>query len=240
MCIPGHPKKLPQTDEEPNEEPLEIPQTDEEPQELPQTDEEPDEEPQELPHVSFRTNLPNVNNTTDENTLSVDLEGVSLPTVSKKRGRPKGSCTTAIGLPKGKKRKITKGPIPFMKKEIEARQRHILGWFVEQDKVVAAMRGGILSENHIEMIPENIPSACLDNERVDINIILKYFDTDGWAALTSVFRERVSIGWLCFKCYQDLSGESIGCDSCLEWYHRKCAGIRKIPTSQYWFCKSCK
>ena len=97
-------QELPQTDEEPDEEPLEIPQTDEEPQELPQTDEEPDEEPQELPHVSFRTNLPNVNNTTDENTLSVDLEGVSLPTVSKKRGRPKGSCTTAIGLPKGKSR----------------------------------------------------------------------------------------------------------------------------------------
>ena len=28
----------------------------------------------------------------------------------------------------------------------------------------------------MEMIPEHIPSACLDNERVDINIILKFFD----------------------------------------------------------------
>ena len=127
-----------------------------------------------------------------------------------------------------------------MKKEIEAKQKHILGWFVEQDKVEAAMSGDILSENHIEMIPENVPSACLGNERVDINMILKYFDTDGWAALSSVFRERGSIGWLCFKCNQDLSGESIGCDSCLEWYHHRCAGIRKVPTSQYWFCKNCK
>ena len=86
-----------------------------------------------------------------------------------------------------REKKVTKGPIPFMKKETEAKQRHILGWFVEQDKVEAAMRGDILSENHIEMMPENIPSARLDNERVDINIILKYFDPDGWTALSSVF-----------------------------------------------------
>ena len=76
-----------------------------------------------------------------------------------------------------------------MKKGIEEMQRHILGWFVDGEQVEAALSGIVLGEQHVEMIPEHILSACLDNERVDINIILKFFDCDGWATLSSVFRE---------------------------------------------------
>ena len=54
----------------------------------------------------------------------------------------------------------------------------------------------------------------------------------------SLFREGGSIGWLCFKCNQDLSGESIVCDSCLEWYDHRYAGIRKIPTPSTGFVRA--
>ena len=51
----------------------------------------------------------------------------------------------------------------------------------------------LLGEECVKMIPEHIPSACLDSH-VDIIIIRKYFDENGWAALLSVFEENKCLG----------------------------------------------
>ena len=33
---------------------------------------------------------------------------------------------------------------------------------------------------------------------------------------------------------------SIGCDYCLEWYHLKCAELRRRPKGKLWMCFDCK
>ena len=102
------------------------------------------------------------------------LAGVSIPTVGRKRGRPKGSTKTAIGLPKGKRLRLAKN-VPFQQKDMPARQRQILSWFVNEEDVGKPISGNKLDEDSVESIPENIPSASLDEERADINIILRFF-----------------------------------------------------------------
>ena len=51
--------------------------------------------------------------------------------------------------------------------------------------------------------------------------------------------------WFCPKCDgrwdEDPDGITwIGCDACDEWYHLKCAGLKKIPAEEDpWFCPPC-
>lgn len=45
---------------------------------------------------------------------TVELSDVLMPPKLRKRGRPKGSEKTVIGIPRRKKRKL--GPVPFIKK----------------------------------------------------------------------------------------------------------------------------
>ena len=49
----------------------------------------------------------------------------------------------------------------------------------------------------METIPVNIPSASLEDDNVDLNIILRFFSRNGWSAIQHVMRERRQIGWLC-------------------------------------------
>ena len=68
------------------------------------------------------------------------LAGVSIRTVGKKRGRPKGSIKTAIGLLKGKRIRLAKN-IPFQQKDMQACQRQVLSWFVNEEDIVKAVSG---------------------------------------------------------------------------------------------------
>ena len=174
--------------------------------------------------------------------LSIDFADAVFAPVPKKRGRPKGSQTTAIGLPKRKKLKMSGKPTPFHKKDSLTRQRHLLTFFVTDEDVNSAMKhsGMLLGEECVEMIPEHIPSACLDSH-VDINIIRKYFDENGWAALVSVFGERKQMPWYCYTCQEVLEDtNSIGCDSCLNWQHWRCAAVKSKPKPKFWYCRHCK
>ena len=93
-------------------------------------------------------------------------------------------------------------------------------------------------QESVEIIPENIPSATLDSH-IDI-IIRKFFDGDGWMALTVTMEERRQLPWFCHSCQQSLEGQSIGCDSCLNWQHWSCAAVKCQPKSKFWHCKDCK
>ena len=100
--------------------------------------------------------------------------------------------------------------------------------------------GILLGEESVECLPEKLPSALLD-ENLDINIIRKYFDSDGWTAVTREHETRKQQSWTCQVCTGILvdSSPSIGCDSCLNWSHWKCVGLTKKPRKKFWFCKEC-
>lgn len=167
------------------------------------------------------------------------LENVNLPPKSKKRGRPKGSNSTVIGLPKKKSRYNT--PTPFIKKSPSDRDLQILGYFVcEKDATRAVMGGERLSEDAVQQNPSAIPTACLD-ENVSIQKVHRYFDPDGWKAVQHVYAAfRSSAQWLCELCRQDLTNmDSVVCDCCLQWVHLKCIGKRTMPKTKFWFCRDC-
>ena len=170
----------------------------------------------------------------------VDLSSATFASKCKKRGRPRGACTTAIGLPKAKKLKINK-PTPFHMLDVQSKQKRILGWIVDVESVHAAFHlRRTLSEENLILEPDNIPGQIKDSS-VDINVLRRFFDSDGWAAVEVLVEGCLSIPWKCESCRMLLSdSESIGCDMCLEWNHLKCINLKKPPKSKYWYCTNCK
>ena len=97
-----------------------------------------------------------------------------------------------------------------------------------------------ITEEYVETVPQNIPSCVLDNE-IDLNLIRDFFTEDGWIAVTVVFNLRKDLPWCCKKCNGDLTEiRSVGCDSCLGWFHYHCANIKTEPRVKYWYCLNCK
>ena len=173
----------------------------------------------------------------DDQPTSPDLQGVRFAPVPRKRGRPKGACTTAIGLPLKRIKKANNSKTPYHRKSSAEKGRMLLSFFVD---VSTRTEGVLLGEESVECVPENIPSSALD-ENVDINMIRKFFDADGWLAVSGVYEARKQLPWKCQQCNTNLedSDPSIGCDSCLNWNHWRCVGLKTKPKRKFWFCKDC-
>ena len=125
-----------------------------------------------------------------------------------KRGRPKDAGLTAIGLLKKKKTdKLT----PFIKKS-------------EWEKI----KDIVLCVNCYSLV-YMYSDECFD-ENVCIHLIRKYFTFDAWNQVKMVVDVLKDKGcWICRVCLQPLTGKSIACDSCLEWYHLQCIWFKKSP-----------
>jgi hypothetical protein len=69
-----------------------------------------------------------------------------MPQKIKKRGRPKGSNLTTIGLPKRKKANI----IPFLNMPFQNKQTKILSWFVGEEVAALGLDGSILKKSRLK------------------------------------------------------------------------------------------
>lgn len=117
----------------------------------------------------------------------------------------------------------------------------MLSWFISEEKVMAVMRNNILiEEEDVEVRPECVPMKCLD-ENVCMPKVRKYFTTDAWELVQNVMKMmRETQEWLCSSCNLALcTSESIVCESCLEWFHLKCIGLKTPPKKRTWFCRGC-
>ena len=172
---------------------------------------------------------------------NITYANLKLPKKGKNcRGRPKGSVTTAIGLPNKRARRCP-GPLPFFKKESEAKKKMMLHWFLTQGGL-QKYRNGIKC-NATDIAPvEYIPGCSLDTVIGKcIYCIRDVFDENGWNELLRVRRERAEIEWECRECGADLDKHaSIGCDGCLSWSHMRCLRMTMAPKSRYWYCMTCK
>ena len=122
-------------------------------------------------------------------------------------------------------------------------QKMILGWLIDQPKINRVLSGDLfIEEEDVEMQPDAIPNQVLD-DNVDCGDIRSFFSEDAWIALEQVLavKSRNAV-WTCRECLHKIDdGQiSIVCDSCLEWNHLTCVGLRKRPGSAEWFCKACK
>ena len=117
----------------------------------------------------------------------------------------------------------------------------MLRWFVEEDVAITAMQRNILiEEDDVEARPECVPMKCLD-ENDCVNMVKKYFTIDAWMAVQNVMEVmQARRNWDCAACSQLLSAsESVACESCLDWFHLKCVGLKKAPKKKNWFYRSC-
>ena len=68
----------------------------------------------------------------------------------------------------------------------------------------------------------------------------KYFTNDAMLSISNNIKVSESNqNWICSICSIDSSSDSIGCESCNEWYHFKCLNLRKNFVGSF-FCTSCK
>ena len=119
----------------------------------------------------------------------------------------------------------------------------MLLWFVEPAVAEAALsRKVLVEESQIEIIPEKITPSVL-HENVHLESCKKYLTNDAWLALQGVIDVISSNpSYYCGTCTNGIDDKyhsSIQCDSCLTWFHYKCANIKKTPKTKLSFCRNC-
>ena len=145
-----------------------------------------------------------------------------------KRGRPKGSTKTVIGLPR-KKPKV--GPVAFENMLPEQKEKLLLSWFVGADEALGAIMGRKITEDLVETIPENVNNTCID-ESVCIQSIKRFFTEDAWQMVLAILKiKQQGCTYFCPVCQleiNDHTDDSIHCSSCLSWIQFHCVAFRCI------------
>ena len=114
----------------------------------------------------------------------------------------------------------------------------MLQWFVNVGVANSVLKNQkqLIEEEQVEVCPEKLPDAVLD-ENVVVHLIRKYFSHDAWLLINSVVQKKINS---IFVCFHDADAcASIACDHCLSWFHMKCVGLVHGPKTKYWFCRSC-
>lgn len=169
---------------------------------------------------------------------TLPLNCIKLPPKMCKRGRPKGAEKTIIGLPK--KRRAFSKLVPFIKMSIQEKETVILSWLFSKDIVNSAVRGQLIDEDQVEVRPELLSPALLD-ENVELKLIHRFLTRDGWLALNKAVKHlKKYVTYFCCVCKIDIGKSlSICCDCCLLWCHLTCSGLCKPSKKKHWFCKMC-
>ncbi|CAH0553152.1 unnamed protein product [Brassicogethes aeneus] len=167
---------------------------------------------------------------TDQVTI---LENTIIPKVYKKRGRPKGSEMTVVGLPK--KKKSSSGKQSFAKRPSSEKKLLILKWLIPRYYMEVFNKNRSIEADDINI---DIPHSILD-DNVNISIIEEFCTHSSWSKITSTLNEKSKLPWFCARCAKQLSPASIICENCLMWYHTGCVGLKKVPKKKIWFCKFC-
>ena len=157
----------------------------------------------------------------------------------RKRGRPKGSEKTVVGLPK-KKRNV--GCVAFIDLAPSRKEERMLSWFVSPNHVTAALAGRKLTEEMVETIPEQVNNASV-SDNVCLATIRRFFTVDAWKCVLDVVSvKQHNCTYICNVCQgeiDDSQESSVNCDNCLSWVHLKCTASGKAIKKRQWLCVKC-
>ncbi|CAC5411152.1 unnamed protein product [Mytilus coruscus] len=117
------------------------------------------------------------------------LSDLKMPTKLKRKGRPKGSQQTVIGLPKKSgKNKL----VPFFKRTVDEKEREILSWLVSVDSVMTALGGTLLVEDDlVGLSADSLPYRCLD-------MLDDYLDFICMVVFIIYCKRKTTKGWIYF------------------------------------------
>ena len=116
----------------------------------------------------------------------------------------------------------------------------MLCMFMSRDVADAVLAGGRLV--HETDVCSNVKTAaCLDGN-VSIHALQKYCQPPAWQALKHIAEQiqpnAVYYCPTCTLCVGDT--RCVVCESCLQWYHFRCAALNSVPKAKLWFCRECK
>lgn len=116
----------------------------------------------------------------------------------------------------------------------------MLCWFVKRDVAEAALHGDCRLKA-TDICRSFKTAACLDSN-VCMQAIQKYCDSQAWETVQLIVSElNEEAVWHCAGCTLSVNDEKcIACDSCLQWFHFRCAALKTAPKAKVWFCKECK
>ena len=118
----------------------------------------------------------------------------------------------------------------------------MLSWFVDAETAEFSITNATPISRDKVMRRTGTSAATGDN--VSLLYIRKYFSADAWAMVQSVINEVTSEPvWHCVTCTEGINDEqsrSVAYDSCLQWTHFKCVGMKSAPKGRCWFCANCK
>ena len=107
------------------------------------------------------------------------------------------------------------------------------------DLVVKAQQGFTVEAK--ELGDDLFFSLNLLDENVNWASVQQFFTKSAWIRVTNTMMELAKDPkYLCGSCHEDLHfAHSIVCESCLAWYHLRCAGLADAPKRTDWFCRIC-
>lgn len=163
----------------------------------------------------------------------ISLSAVQVPASIKKRGRPKGSELTTIGLTRKKPQQSAGGPKPFLKMPVETKTKRVLQWLGVGQSDIKNVMATKIPIKKLMVAADSINNAVLD-EHVDIYLVRPMFTATLWTKITKAVEDKRKANvWLCGHCNRDLQdGGCILCDCCLSWFHLSCCGVSRAPKKE--------
>lgn len=165
-----------------------------------------------------------------------DVAAIKLPMKISTVGRPKGKTNTVIGL---KRKASAPAHTSFAKKKfldlnLKNQSLNIVRWLTNKTA------NEILTKKTArhEIIEDDLIFSRLRNDGIEFSGTKKYLERKAFNYLCDEIEKLENKVWPCAKCSRQLSGEQIMCNSCLDWYHVKCAG-RIVPENVDFFCNDC-
>ena len=176
--------------------------------------------------------------------LTVTKLNITMPPRITRKGRPKGSEKTVIGLPKKTKR--LKKTNPNLKKFVELsnseREKKILEWCLGKEIASECVTiSGKISVTKID--PTEIASEIF-HPHVNLKSVKYLFEGEAWEKLMLFINDKMEVlKHQCHVCLQVSRGidELISCDTCLKNFLHACGKCKKTNKVRHqWFCTQCK
>ena len=104
-----------------------------------------------------------------------------------------------------KKKKCVDGPVKFLTKSIEEREKLILNWMLPDHLVTKALQSEVLE--YEELIRNSLEfSPSLLDENVNWASVQKFFNKPTWVKITDLMAKlEEDPKWRCGACHKDLS-----------------------------------
>ena len=146
----------------------------------------------------------------------LDINEISVPPKMKRKGKPKGTETTVVVIPK--KKKLSTKLAPYANLLPKKNCKFILRCLVNASAAESALgKEKLLTSSDVKK-SLLILDFHWDENSLDIQRVQIYFETASWKTVKRAIDEKKKCKWICFVCNKFIDdGESTEYESCLLW-----------------------